>query len=160
MDIKIIIAIITIVTIIAICTLAFRGQDVDEVSSNTVENIANIEENENENEVNNELDNDSIENTIENTMIAQNVVENQKLDTKDFSSSVYEDKTEAGTLGKKQEAINLVTEQWGQDDSVTFSCDSITSDGIYIIAVTSKERAVVLNYFRVNLATKTVTVDY
>ena len=150
--VKICIAIIVIVILIIICALTFSAKETDETNSNTVENITNVVENEVQNEVENEI--------TENTTLAQNVVENQKLSTQDFSSSVYEDKTETGTLSKKEEAINLVKNQWGEDNTVTFSCDSITSDGIYIIAVTSKERAEVLNYFRVNLKTKTVTVDY
>lgn len=152
--VKICIALIAIVLVVIICVIAFKGKDnVDEANSNTVENIANTM-------VENEVDNNVVENKVENTTAKQNVIENQKLETKDFSTSVYETNSDVGTTDKKEEAINLVKKQWGEDDTVTFSCDSITSDGIYIIAVTSKERAVVLNYFRVDLAAKTVTIDY
>ena len=154
--VKICIAIIVILILIIICSLALGGKETDETNSNTANNTTNIIENEVQNEVENE-------NIAQNTTSVQNVVKNQKLPTQDFSSSVYEDKTEAGTISKKEEAINLVKEEWnklGEDNTVTFSVDSITSDGIYIVAVTSKERAEVLNYFRVNLKAKTVTVDY
>lgn len=151
--IKICIAIVAIVLVVIICVVAFKGKDnVNEVNSNTVENIVNTV-------VKNEINNEVVENKVENATKAP-VIEDKKLETEDFSTSVYETNSDVGTTDKKQEAINLVKNQWGEDDTVTFSCDSITSDGIYIIAVTSKERAVVLNYFRVDLVAKTVTIDY
>lgn len=152
--VKICIAIIAVILVIVICAVVFnKSENTNDVNSNTVENVTNTE-------VENEIENTTIENaTVENTVTEQ-VVENEQLETKDFSNSVYESSSDAGTTNKKEEAINLVKKQWGEDNTVTFTCDSITSDGIYIIAVTSKERAVVLNYFRVDLANQTVTVDY
>lgn len=153
--IKIGIAIIVVILVIIVCVVTFGGnkEKVDEVNSNTVENVTNTN-------VENEVKNEIVENKVENTTVKDTQAGDEKLETKDFSTSVYETSSDVGTTNKKEEAINLVKKQWGEDNSVTFSCDSITSDGIYIIAVTSKERAVVLNYFRVDLNAKTVTVDY
>lgn len=152
--VKIFIGIVAIILVAVICAVTFNKEEsTNEVNSNTVENsVTNTE-------VENEVQNTVVENKVENTTKTP-VVEDKKLETQDFSNSVYENNSDVGTTNKKQEAINLVKIQWGEDDSVTFSCDSITSDGIYIIAVTSKERAVVLSYFRVDLDKKTVTVDY
>lgn len=152
--IKIFIAIIAIILVVIICIIAFNKKDnTDEVNSNTVENVVNTV-------LENEVVNDIIDENTAVKNVAQNITETQILETADFSNSVYEDDSDVGTIDKKQEAIDLVKKQWGEDNTVTFSCDSITSDGIYIIAVTSKERAVVLNYFKVNLTDKTVTLDY
>lgn len=152
--VKFCIAIIIVIVMIVICVnILKKKNNTNEVNSNVVENITN-------NEVQNEIENTLVENVAVENKSSQTEIKDEQLETKDFSNSVYESNTDAGTTNKKQEAINLVKAQWGADDTVTFTCDSITSDGIYIIAVTSKERAVVLNYFRVNLATKTVTVDY
>ncbi len=150
--VKICIAIIAIILVCVICAIVFKkDKTTDETNSNTVENITNTE---------NKVENTILENTIVENSVKEPVVENEQLETKDFSNSVYESNTDAGTTNKKEEAINLVKNQWGPDDTVTFTCDSITPEGIYIIAVTSKERAVVLNYFRVDLNNKTVIVDY
>ena len=73
---------------------------------------------------------------------------------------VYEENSDVGTTDKKQQAIALVKDKWGEDSTVTFRCDSITNDGEYIIAVVSSQTASVKNYFKVNLDTKTVEVDY
>lgn len=153
--VKIGIAVVVIIITIVVCTLIFKNDNKEnEVNTNTLENVENVY---NEKNV---VNNTTIENVVENKAEEKPVVENKKLETKDFTNSIYEDNSSVGTTDKKQEAINLVKNQWGEDDSVTFSCDSITPDGIYVIAVTSKERAVVLNYFRVDLSSKSVTIDY
>ena len=54
---------------------------------------------------------------------------------------VYEENSSVGTTDKKQEAIALVKQKWGEDDTVTFRCDSVSNNGEYIIAVVSKETA-------------------
>lgn len=157
--VKIIIGIVAVILVITICAITFgEKKNVEEVNSNNVENSVTTNT-----EVENEIQNTVVENEVKNEIkneVKKPIVEDEKLSTEDFSNSVYENNSDVGTTNKKQEAINLVKAQWGEDDTVTFSCDSITKDGIYIIAVISKERAVVVSYFRVDLATKTVTVDY
>ncbi len=76
------------------------------------------------------------------------------------SSSLYEKNNEAGSTQKKNEAIQMVKDNWGEDDTVTFRCDQVTGDGIYVIAVVQKQTGNVQNYFRVNLDENTVQVDY
>ena len=103
----------------------------------------------------NEINSNSVENEIINTEpIIENVIEVKPQGT------VYESNSNAGTTDKKQDAIALVKEKWGEDPTVTFRCDSVSNNGEYIIAVVSKESASVKNYFKVNLATKTVEIDY
>lgn len=150
--VKVCIGIIIIILVIVICANVFK-KDEDTTNSENITNTSNISEE-------NKIANNTVENEVANEIENTNVVENQKLETVDLSNTVYESNSDVGTTDKKQEAIDLVKNQWGEDDTVTFSCDSITSDGIYIIAVTSKERAEVLSYFRVDLTAKTVTIDY
>lgn len=99
-------------------------------------------------------------NTVKNTaVVPENKVDASKPTDVVPSSAVYEN-SDVGTTDKKEQAINLVKQQWGEDSTVTFRCDSVTSSGEYIIAVVSSETASVKNYFIVNLDKKTVTVDY
>lgn len=148
---KIIIAVVLVILVVIICCFTF-GKNKEE--ENDIENIATIEvvENEDENVVN-EIDSNSVENEVIEEII-ENVTEVKPQGT------VYESNSNAGTTDKKQDAIALVKEKWGEDPTVTFRCDSVSSNGEYIIAVVSKETATVKNYFKVNLATKTVEVDY
>ena len=124
----------------------------DEQSQNlTEENIVetqNIIEN-----VSNNVDNSTTVSTIQNAVVQDNLISSPE-------KNAYESEKDLGSTNKKQEAINMVKEYWGEDDSVTFSCDSVTSNGEYIIAVVSKNSASVSGYFRVNLEKKTVEVDY
>ena len=76
------------------------------------------------------------------------------------NAQIYETNTDLGSTDKKQEAINIVKSMWGEDNTVTYRCDSVTSDGKYIVAVVSTQTASVKNYFKVDLNTKTAEVDY
>ena len=110
-----------------------------------------------------EASNEIVENTVLNNTISNNAVQtNTVIENKSNEkvTSIYETDSDAGTTDKKQQAINLVKEKWGADDTVTYRCDSVTPSGEYVIAVISKKSAVVKNYFKVNLDNKTVIVDY
>lgn len=110
----------------------------------------------------------SSENTEGNEVVEENIdnkVENENTQTTPEETSkpeknIYESDTDIGTTNKKQEAIDKVKEVWGEDNTVTYRCDSVTNDGEYIIAVVSTETMTVKNYFRVNLEKNTVEVDY
>ena len=148
---KIVIAVVLVVLVVIICCFTF-GKNKEE---NDIENIATIEVVENEDEnVANEIESNVVENEVVEEDIVENVTEVKPQGT------VYESNSNAGTTDKKQDAIALVKEKWGEDSTVTFRCDSVSNNGEYIIAVISKETATVKNYFKVNLATKTVEVDY
>ncbi len=155
--IKILIIIILIILVCLICFFTFRNSKTEEVNvpvneTNEIsENMKNIVE---ENEI--------ISNEVEDKVNSQEETQTNPVTPTDIvpSSSVYESNTDVGTTDKKQEAIDLVKEKWGEDSSVTFRCDSVTTSGEYIIAVVSLETASVRNYFKVNLESKTVTVDY
>lgn len=151
---KVLIAVVVIAIAVLICynTLGKKGPVSTEtdntiVEENTVENEV-IEDNTVNNEVENEVVNEVVENKVETPSVPKS------------SANAYESDSDVGSTNKKEEAIKLVKEKWGEDDTVSFTCDSITSDGEYVVAVNSKEKASVLNYFRVNLEKKTVVVDY
>lgn len=142
---------IIIILVVVVCTLK-NGKKETNITNEIVEEniIANDIYSENkidENKV------EEVENKVEEPII-ENVTKVEPQGT------VYESNSNVGTTDKKQEAINLVKQTWGEDDTVTFRCDSVNSKGEYIIAVVSKESASVKNYFKVNLNTKTVEVDY
>ncbi len=157
---KILIAVIVIIAVLVIGVLSYQkifNKDVNQDES--VEN--EIEENVVQNEMvedNIIVDDPVIDEEPSNTEITTSV-QNQA-NTVYQSDKVYESNSAVGTTNKKEEAINLVKQEWGEDSTVTFSCDSVTTNGEYIIAVTSLETATVKSYFRVNLENKTVTVEF
>lgn len=154
---KIIIAVILVVLVIVICCFTFGKKENEEPNNNVnSENVVDNESVENVTNTENEIDTNSVANEVieDDEPIVENVTEVKPQGT------VYESNSDTGTTDRKQDAIALVKEKWGEDSTVTFRCDSVSSNGEYIIAVVSKETASVKNYFKVNLTTKTVEVDY
>lgn len=155
---KIVIAIIVIILCIVIVSICLFKSD-----KNSEKIVVCNEINENiilENDINTE--NIVEEDETKQDNIVEENEETQVVETTPSSNpqAIYESDTDVGSTDKKQEAIDLVKETWGEDDTVTFRCDSVTNDGEYIIAVISTQTASVKNYFIVNLENKTVTVDY
>ncbi len=150
---KIVIAVVLVILVVIICCFTF-GKNKEKVNNETSENVISNEEVENVANIVNEIDSNSVENEVVEEEIIENVTEVK------LQGTVYESNSNAGTTDKKQDAIALVKEKWGEDPTVTFRCDSVSSNGEYIIAVVSKESATVKNYFKVNLETKIVEVDY
>ena len=149
--IAIIVFIVIIALIVVFCTFKDNGENENLVNEVIEENI--IENSIDENEVDENVAENEVENKVEEPII-ENVTKVEPQGT------VYESNSDIGTTDKKQQAIDLVKQTWGEDDTVTFRCDSVNAKGEYIIAVVSKDAATVKNYFKVNLNTKTVEIDY
>lgn len=165
---KILIIVIAIIAVLAICVFAYENVNSKKEENETITEENIVEENK-ANEINDIIE----ENIVEENIVEENVVNNKVNNESENltvnlpppsttyqSETAYESAGDVGSTNKKEEAINLVKEKWGEDNTVTFSCDSVTADGEYIIAVTSLETATVRNYFRVNLQTKEVIVEY
>ena len=156
-DFKYIIVIIVVVLIGILACVITQKFDNDSIQTNG--NVNNtVVEPENEVEIENIIQD---ENTVKEENVVENeIMENTVVETTTPVTTIYDSDSDIGTTNKKQEAIDLVKQTWGEDDTVSFRCDSITSDGKYIIAVVSLQTATVKNYFSVDLETKTVEVDY
>ena len=157
--VKILIAIVLIVIVVVVLFFTFRSGDGEKLNNNQTVNNSAINESNDENNTSNNISN----NTVNNTSNNENKVENKSTETVSNlveQGAVYKNNSEVGTTDKKQQAIDLVKIKWGEDSTVSFSCDSVEENGEYIIAVTSLETATVRNYFRVNLETKEVTIEF
>lgn len=149
----IIVFLIVIVVVVLCCTLGNRKENTNTTNENLVNN--ELEENDVDKNLVNTIKNEVEEETeTEEKTVIENVT---KLEPQ---GTVYETNSDIGTTDKKQQAIDLVKEKWGEDGTVSFRCDSVNSKGEYVIAVVSKETATVKNYFKVNLNTKSVEIDY
>lgn len=97
-----------------------------------------------ENEVmNNEITNE--------TLGSQNIVEDDNI--------VSEEKDKLSTTNQEK-AIELVKQYWGEDNTVYFTNEGVNSNGEYTVAVRQKTSTAVKDYFKVNLETKKVEIDY
>lgn len=158
--VKIILGIIILAAIIGLCIYSTNNITTDENQVDvevSVDESDKVVEKDNKLVVKNEVveeDEDSsiVSSTNENvttTVLAQNT-----------GTQIYETSSDVGSTSEKEDAINIVKNKWGEDDSVTFVCDHVTDDGEYIIAVVSNSSAEVLNYFRVNIKDNFATLEY
>lgn len=159
---KIIIALICVVIAVVLGIVAFRVS-FELTRKNNETNINNNTVQENKVKENATVENTTIENKVKNETVEPEEQTNTEPNTGTSvvpSSAIYETNTDVGTTDKKQEAINLVKNYWGEDSDATYRCDYVDSNGEYIIAISSIQSASVKGYFRVNLDKKTVDVEY
>lgn len=118
-----------------------------------------------------EVENVVEENTVDtNTLVENAVVETDKTNTvsentvnsseTDSSGEEVSEENDAYANSKFSEAENLVKKAWGEDDTVYFTIEGVNSEGLYLVAAREKATTNVRNYFKVNLETKKVEVDY
>lgn len=109
------------------------------------------------------------ENNVEENIVKENVVsenttvEEENTNTAVTNTTLKEEVTEeedSYSKTKLDQAKNLVEKTWGKDDTVYFTNEGINSDGLYMVAVRDKTSTAVKNYFKVNLETKKVQIDY
>ena len=115
-------------------------------------NTSNIESEINEdNETENVVSTNTTElnTTNDNTINSTNVVSEEVTEEDAYSSNKFE------------QAIKLVQNKWGEDSSVYFTSEGVDNkSGLYLVAVRDKSTTAVKNYFKVNLETKKVEIDY
>lgn len=158
MKVKIaIIVVCVILVVISVCAVIFNKKENNNNNLNNEIMENNIQEN--ETNVENILEENTVKNEISEPTEPIKTEPNTGTSVVP-SSSVYESNSDLGTTDKKQEAINLVKNYWGEDSDATYRCDYVDSNGEYIIAVSSLQTASVKGYFRVNLDKKSVDIEY
>lgn len=123
-------------------------------------NTDDIAVNEVENEVKNEAE---IENVVEENTVEEEKIENTVSNTTSQNTTSKEEVSEEEdkySTRKLDEAKALVKKAWGDDNTVYFTNEGLNSEGLYMVAARDKTSTAVKNYFKVNLETKKVQVDY
>ena len=100
-------------------------------------------------------------NTMENTTNnnGKNEIEENNIvepEANEIENNVVEDETTTA-LNPEEEAKQIVKENWGEDDSVYFSCDAI-ENGKYIVCVRDSETTYELYRYYVDLETGTFEI--
>lgn len=158
----IIIAIVVILFII-VC-LVYEEMKTEPVDAN-ITNTSLVDENTGLDNIINELfedvtTNEEVENEVEEENIqkedtntnAENKGDENELEDKEEDVSSTESVT-----SKQEKAINLVKKEWGGDDGVYFSNESIDSQGRYIVSVRDKGTTNSLAFFLVDVDKELVT---
>jgi hypothetical protein len=111
-----------------------------------------VEENiiDEENKINSE--NEAVSNDFTNSLEnSQNIIEDDNV--------VLEQDDKLSTTNQEK-AIELVKQYWGEDSTVYFTNEGVNSNGEYTVAVRQKTSTAVKDYFKVNLETKKVEIEY
>lgn len=114
----------------------------DEENIVSEENVVDVENEINENT---SISNTSIKADDENIVTNDNVVAEED----DVLSTTNQDR-----------ALQIVKEYWGEDNTVYFTNEGVDSQGKYTVAVRQKTSTAVKNYFKVDLETKQIEIEY
>ena len=117
---------------------------------NNKENVpASNENNVVENQINNNITNEAVQNNIIENNINQTQVSKEEIDNESIKKE--ED--------NKQKAINIVKENWGEDERVYFSFDSIDNNGKYIVSVRDRASTEALYWYTVDIEKETFSIE-
>lgn len=114
----------------------------DNTSMEVVENINNV-----------------VENEVQNTVIEQNeVVDEQNKKEEPIEDNQTSSKTELSanneseveSIDDEQKAIEIVKKDWGITDGVIYTCESINSNGNYVISVREATTRNAMAWYTVN----------
>lgn len=120
---------------------------------NNKENVKVVSTN---NEIKSTIKNNTVkENNDANEVEQNNIIVNNQTNNKEEIDNESMQKEEKN----KEEAIRIVKENWGEDDTVYFSYDSIDSDGNYLVCVRDKETTNALYWYKIDLETGTFTIE-
>ena len=123
-----------------------KNYNVDDINNEAENNTSN-----DDNSVDNE--NTNSENASNTTANSNSTNNNLNNNSKNTSTSVSENKEPVGNLtdstDKKEQAINLVKKNWGDDNTVLFDC-YVNSNDEYIVTVSSTSGKVI-SYYKVDL---------
>ena len=128
--------------------------DYSKTNTNTNSNIhtnTNLNTNTNKNNTN--------ENTNKNVNNNTNVNNSNKNVASTNSNLNSEETEDLDSVSDKEKAIKLVAEEWGEDSSVYYTNEGVSS-GYYIVAVRDKSNTSVKMFYKVDVNNNTVEVDW
>lgn len=159
--IALIIVLILLAIVLTVKLFDIRNNKKETPTINTNAVIKNeIENTVTNNLIQNNIINNTVNETVENTIVENVVVENNTLNN---SQQVSKEEIDNATIQKeednKEKAINIVKEDWGKDDKVYFSFDSIDSNGKYIVSVRDKASTEALYWYTVDIEKGTFSIE-
>lgn len=149
--------IVPVVCVIVVIVTFYMIFDIKSKVEEQYYNTDDIVVDENEVEDENVVEEENIvdeENVVEENTTVENTVTNTS------SKEEVSEEEDSYSTKKLDEAKALVKKAWGDDDTVYFTNEGLNSEGLYMVAARDKTSTAVKNYFKVNLDTKKVQVDY
>ena len=132
----------------------------NEIKNETNNNVAGevIQNNSIVNEIiqNNNINDNTVNETVGNITDENVVVENN---SQQVSKEEIDNETIQKEEDNKEKAINIVKENWGEDDKVYFSFDSIDNNGKYIVSVRDRISTEALYWYAVDIEKGTFSIE-
>lgn len=122
------------------------------ISENIIQNNKNDEENENNNQVSEEVENKS--NTEVEKHEEKKEAENEN-ESEESNGEEDIEETEQSKKSKEEKVLDLVNEEWGEDESVYYTIDRNVGNKYYV-SVRSKQTTQTLAEYEVDLEKETV----
>ncbi|MBQ9297878.1 MAG: hypothetical protein IJ223_02400 [Clostridia bacterium] len=153
--IKIIIGII-IVILVVVGLFFLKNEDVKETVNNSI--VQSKEVKDAFNTIKKEANN-IINNTVDNTISEEvkNEAENQNDEVPAISNP---ENVTTNEQNNDEKAINMVKQDWGEDNNVTFKIDEKNENGKYVIGVVDKNTTRVLVWYEVDIRNNTLQEKY
>ncbi len=150
---------VVIITFVLLFDLQKKASNIANAKNVNEVNIENIIDNTNINANTNTVENIVDENSVINeTTQNNNTTSTQNVQTPQTAVTSGDDDKLAEN--KQKQAVELVKQKWGTDSKVYFTNENVKSSGEYIVAARDKSTTEVKQYFKVNIETGTVEVDY
>lgn len=119
-------------------------------NENSIEtNSKSVEQNNTVENVNNNLQKENVTNNIMQNNAVENIIDSEAIDNQTIQTN----------LSNEEKAINIVENNWGKDDTVSFVLDNINSSGDYVICVRDKQTTKALYWYIVNINTGAFTIQ-
>lgn len=152
---KIIVGILIIALIIMGIVLWTSKEEIKEADKQNSINQINITQSENNLVQNKEEDN---ENKIENIVSEdkQDEILNETTEVEDLTNTSQTVDNQKKEENNNEKAINMVKNDWGADDSVSFKIDEQTEDGKYVVSVVDKNTTKVIMWYDVDINNNTI----
>ena len=87
-----------------------------------------------------------------NTVKNETIIEENKVEKETKQENIVKEKT------PKEKAIEIVKNNWGEDDTVYFACEKQEDDGRYPVAVRDKNSTKALYWYYVDIETGTFDI--
>jgi cytoskeletal protein RodZ len=150
---KIIISIIFVLIVLLTILLTWKLMQLNKTT------LVNTNENSNTNEIVNNIN----ENTMENNINITNTNNNINLSTEETTNSTSSEERSIEDIqkdeDKKEKAITIAKNNWGEDNTVYFTFDSIDEDGNYLIYIRDKATTHEVAHYIVDIKTGTCTLQ-
>lgn len=154
----IIAAIIILILLVVVLTVKLVNIKNSKEDTPTI-NTNSMIENDINNIANENIQNNNIDETEKNNINENNINNNSYNSNQQTSMEEIDNESIQIQEDKKEKAIKIVKENWGEDEKVYFSFDSIDNNGKYIVSVRNRISTEAICWYTVDVETGNFSIE-